>query len=522
MPQPRALIWIAVSSEAQAKDEKVSLDEQERTCTAWCEANDCRVVEVLRWDGYSRSETDVLSAYEEFAAEGRYEYHTLRRLWQEHAFDVLVVYVHDRIARSPALYAQVMSNVIKSGARIYSHTDGWIDETNVDAFIAIGGFSASSDIHKLVKRHRFGMNKRAARGLPTSSVVIGSHTLIRNEHGEAQRLVVDPLKRRLWDDVYRLIVEEHVTWMQLEARLYALGHTGKDGKPLPTNSIHEMMCSPSFWGNSARFQSHRRQHFMRDWAWVYDAAQPVPEGVLMHRDTHEAVYTGERRARLIAEIERRRMAGKGRSRPYRSNRYVGLVVCRGCNSYMNYTGSPPYVYLYCRSNTIGSTQCDSQTVIRPAVIDEFVGRFIQARQQGQDVRALLGMGDHKAEGERRAETLKAELETVTGQVRRVVAKQTTAPEGTEDIYDEQLALLASKRLAVQAELEQAQRMAAVDDSDQRAAAEEIRALGEAFWEKSDTEINVCLSRVLGRRRIAVFKGEVVGFVDAPKTARRGR
>jgi hypothetical protein len=520
MPQLRVALWVAVSSPNQNTPDKISMQEQERVGRAWCEANDAQVVKLFWWDGHSRSETDVLTAYDEFAAQGRMEYHELRQMWQQKAFDVLWVYVHDRIARSTALYAQVMGNVIKSGARIFSHTDGWIDESNVDAFMAIGGFATSSDIRKLVKRRHFGMNKLAARGLPTSSSIMASHRVIRDHYGKAVRLEVDPAKRRMWQDVFRLVVEEHIPWSRLERKLYEMGHTGKDNQPLPANSIHQMITSPTFWGNSARFQSRRYPHRQRDWSWVYDASLPAPEGVLLHRDAHESVYTGEQRARFIAEIERRRTASKGRSRPYQSNRYVGLVVCWGCNSYMNYTGAPPYVYLYCRSNTIKSAHCDSQMVIRPAAIDAFVERFIAGIQRGMDIRILLNIGDTQAEGERRVSDLADELKTVKSQIGRVVDLQTIAPEGSDDIYADRLAALASKRLAIQAELDQAQRMIAVDDSDQRKAAQEIRGLGDEFWLKSDTEINVLLSRVLARMRISVFKGEVKGFVYAPKTARR--
>jgi hypothetical protein len=85
--QLRVGLWLAVSSEAQAKEDKISLQEQERVGREWVAAQpNAQIVKVFHWDGYSRSETDVLTAYEDFATQGRYEYHELRQMWQAHGF----------------------------------------------------------------------------------------------------------------------------------------------------------------------------------------------------------------------------------------------------------------------------------------------------------------------------------------------------------------------------------------------------------------------------------------------------
>ena len=49
--------------------------------------------------------------------------------------------------------------------------------------------------------------------------------------------------------------------------------------------------------------------------WVFDPAEPVPEGVKMWRDTHEPMLTGDLAERLKAELRRRSLAIKGSARP---------------------------------------------------------------------------------------------------------------------------------------------------------------------------------------------------------------
>ena len=46
-----AIIWCAVSSQAQTAEDKISLPEQERAARDWCEANGYTVIDVLKVEG---------------------------------------------------------------------------------------------------------------------------------------------------------------------------------------------------------------------------------------------------------------------------------------------------------------------------------------------------------------------------------------------------------------------------------------------------------------------------------------
>jgi hypothetical protein len=80
-----------------------------------------------------------------------------------------------------------------SRAREFSATaDGWIDASNVETFMAIGGFSAAGDIRKLVKRREMGMRNRLQQGLSTSSGVPETHIRVRDPvNGRELGLIVN-------------------------------------------------------------------------------------------------------------------------------------------------------------------------------------------------------------------------------------------------------------------------------------------------------------------------------------------
>jgi hypothetical protein len=78
----RAVIWCAVSSEEQAKSDKISLAVQEREMRAFAEREGYEIVRTFIWDGYSRWESDPIAALEDFAEQGRFEYHELRQMWR--------------------------------------------------------------------------------------------------------------------------------------------------------------------------------------------------------------------------------------------------------------------------------------------------------------------------------------------------------------------------------------------------------------------------------------------------------
>jgi hypothetical protein len=79
---PRAIIFLAVSSQAQVGEDEISLPQQEAEARAFAAAQGLEVVDTLVVPGFSRRESDVITALDEFAAQGIFAYHRLRDHWQ--------------------------------------------------------------------------------------------------------------------------------------------------------------------------------------------------------------------------------------------------------------------------------------------------------------------------------------------------------------------------------------------------------------------------------------------------------
>ena len=521
----RAILWLAVSSPAQAAAEKVSLEEQERLGRAWVAAHGAELVAVLTVPGYSRSEADVLTAYEAFAAEGVFAYHDLRRLWQGKAFDVLWVYVHDRIARAPALYAQVMSNVVKSGARIFSHSDGWIDATNVDAFIAIGGYSASSYIRHMKQRSASGKDKLAERGLPSQRDVLFSHRVIRDVYGRALRVELDESRRRLWVDVAALLLE-NISWSKIEVELFnRFGHAGDNHKLLPKGTIKAAIYNPTFWGHSARrYHTHARGATLQ-MAWVYDETEPVPEGVLVYRDKLPPVYTGELAERIKAELRRREDIARGRGM-HRTGRFTGLFVCGECSYTLAYDRRDGRVYLLCNAKRVGhynSRPCSQGRALTERSAQAYIDDLLRRALDAGSLQAALEM-DAPEPDTGQAERLRAEVADAENKLRRLILDKAAADIAIAYLYDEQLEHLSQQLARLKAEsdrLEYQAQEGARQRITERRVLDDLAAMTlEAFWQQPDYAINQLLHRLLGKRRFVVLNGGILpGLVDKPRRPR---
>jgi len=122
----RAVIWSAVSSEEQARDDKISLAEQERLGREWAAAQGGTVIAHLSVPGHPRSEADLIDSLDELRRNGVSAYDDLRALWKARAFDVLWAYSHSRLGRARTILPHVIDNVIKSGATIYLNHGGML------------------------------------------------------------------------------------------------------------------------------------------------------------------------------------------------------------------------------------------------------------------------------------------------------------------------------------------------------------------------------------------------------------
>lgn len=532
MTEQRAVIWIAVSSEAQTKPDKASLDTQEKACSEWCRANGYEIVRVLRWDGYSRSETDVITAYEDFATQGRYEYHDLRKMWQEHAFDVFVVYIHDRIARSPALYAQVMSNVIRSGARIFSLSDGWIDQNNIDTFLVIGSFSATTDLHKLVSRRKMGMTARAPRGLKMSSKTLLGYKELRDPiTGKAIAQVPDETLAPLWAHVAELILEG-VAWHNLETELFErYGDVNpKTGKRFGVMAIRSVIYAATFWGNTAsHYRSPSAKNRQRGGAWLFDDREPVPEGVVIHRNTHPAIYSGQLAERIKAELKRR-MLMYGKRRPENTAAFSGLLVCNSCGYYMVRDRSTTNAYRGWRCDSRYSKSptrplCTNHKQINEKKVQAWFNDAMEKMLAYDDPEKYFATHTDQALPKLIA-SLNESITNVQAEMRRLGNAIRTVDEDNPAWvgYTVDNANAGKRLKSLQEQLIKAERQQISADRPRRKQAfAEIKAMTlPKFWQLPNVKVNQLLLWLFDDQKVYVKDGIMEGLTDAPNRRRLPR
>lgn len=246
--------------------------------------------------GHSRHYIDIHEYNRDMLANGIDAFDRLMRLWESEDFDVLVVCDSERFARTHTLHAYVVEGTIMRGARIHSMTDGLIDDTNYDMFIALGGYKASGDVKRLVKRRNEARRERAKKA--TSSGVPMSHKLVRDDRGKPVELVVDESKRRLWDDLYTLLLEG-VSWRHMEKEFYKrFGHANEQGEAWYKNRMYAMLTNPTFWGHSAQ-HCRMDKRYVKLGAWIFEPCHDVPPGVTINYNTHERFIQATLQRKLV-------------------------------------------------------------------------------------------------------------------------------------------------------------------------------------------------------------------------------
>ena len=523
----RAAIWCAVSTHAQHEPEKVSLPEQEEQSRLHAQKNGWQVVDLMKVPGHSRRYIDFHELAADAAEEGIDAFYRLKAHWEAKDFDVLIIRDGDRFARTQALHAYITEQVIKSGATIFSLQDGLIDERNYRMWIAMSGFKAAGEIDRLVKARDTAMTDLARRGLPITSRIPISHRVIRDEKtGKVTRFEVNESRRRLWDDLARLILEG-VAWERIERELYRRGgHVNDEGVVFHPNYMHRLVMRPLFWGHMARFHCNKEsKNGFKIGRWVYDESEPVPEGTLMFRNTHDPVWTGELADRVRQELDRRSEHIRGRAKPDVTHTLSGLVICGECGSFMSVFADPNSRYrgLFCPASKGKATirhSCSNRGVTNQRPILERLNRYLEQMLRENTTDIFTDQVSDVPKLQQRVARLDADIAKVEDQVRTAIRKQLTAREEVQHIFDEeieklsdQLKVMREARGSLHGEALATQHKTAV----QQATLEELASLTlERFWQQESRIINQTLHRLMGKRRLVLLGGEIQGAVEVKR------
>lgn len=515
MKKLRAILLEAVSTGVQASDHKQSLPEQDARLNEVSARDHWDIIDLIVIPGFSR----VFYTYREFAeaalAEGISAPMRMFEHWARRDFDVFAVSTGDRFGREQSIFAEVVSRTIDVGARVFTLRDGYIDRSNYRMFVSMAGYSASSEVDELKRRRRFGMGKRARRGLPLSAYGhIPSHTVVGQ--GDAAQTIVNEDKRRLFADVAELLLA-CVPWRKMPERLAERGHFRPDGRLLSYTTLRLWLMHPTAWGNTAQHFQDGKNHSVGRGFWVFDPNEPAPEYVTIHYGTHPPIYEGALAERVKAELRRR--FNTERAKPLPKRKFTGLVVCNVCHYSANYHQVGTYLAVHCSSRHTSELDdsCTNYKRVNEKRLIAAADTVLRELVEHDDWSVLYGEVEPDDSGDRLA-AVDAELLAVKDSAKRLYDERANVPSLFRDQFNQSMNDLTVRGEALEAErarLKLRIDQSAPDPSQIEALADYRQLPLGALWEKPNGEIHQWLSRIFGKWRFVIDGGEVIGMSRQP-------
>lgn len=514
----RALIWTAVSSQAQADEDKMSLPQQESEARAVCAANGWEVIAVLCVPGHSRSYFTIAECAHDMRQRGITAFDDLLHYIETQAFDVFVCRDADRIGRKSSLVHEVIGRIIDMGASIHTLQGGSTFKSNgALMYGAFAGYKAQAEIDSRVELAEKGRIKRVERGLPVGRKPPLTHILIRDHMGRGVELIVDESRRRLWDDM-ACIVLSGVGWNAIENTLFHdYGHIDpKTGLGYPPGFVYKTLYRPTTWGHMA-YGHHRTGQSRTYGTWVYDQRVTPPDGIIMHYNLIPPLYAPEMMQRLQDEMRRREGLIQGRRRPGTTSMFAGLVVCGECGHPMRYHKNGAWYTYRCemrygRKRIRRAVDCTQTRQTRLHVLIDFMKELFAVLREGADLTTIAGVDAHSTALKQLA-AVETELEQVRDRIRRAVHLQINAPE-LEDVYAAEISTLRTQQDALEKRAADLRKLIDVPTFTQMETQRRQTILDmpdSVFWERPSQHIHQDLAVILKGWKIEVIEGQIVGL-----------
>ena len=524
----RVVIWSAVSKPSQSAPDKVSLEEQERAGRAWAAEHNADVVAVLTIPGESRSDADVISVFEEFAEKGIFAYHNLRTMWQQpRQFDVLWCYHETRLARVDALFAYVISNVARSGARIYSHLGGWYEPNDYKFKMAVGMIGVSSDMERFVAMTKASKLAKAEKGTLVHGRVAWWQIIIRNERGEAIGKAGDESKRVYIEAAARLLLEG-VGWNSIEIELHKrFGLVNPaTGKIFNRHFFYFVFHNPNFWGHEVINGALSGVIRTRDTGetrfdlWIFDPTYPAPEDTKIFYNVMPPYFDPEFGALVMSELRRRKLLIKGTARPQNTHRFRGLICCYYCGRILTFVSAsqPRKPWYVCRSRV--QINRDDRCLIYRYISEQQLTAWFD-----EQLRLMLAEQNFEFFIQRESGTTETQIQQLETRIAQLEAQINRAIDEQLLTTDDSIRARYRERIiAWQAELETARNNKNVLKSrmlnntrDVESAYKRLREFEslERFWQAEDRVINQVLHGLMRGKVLIVRDQEIIGVADRP-------
>lgn len=498
----RAILWVSVSSEAQAASDRASLEEQERALAQTAREFNWDVIDTIRVPGFSRS----FWTYAEFcaAAEGIEITDPARmwNYWRRRSFDILAAVTFSRFAREQSIMAEVIGRTIDAGARVYAVQGGWIDANNRRPMAAMAGLSSATEVDELRRRHKFGMIGRVKRGLPTRTGL--THVIVRDERGRPVAAEVNEANRRLFDDLFDLVVHERIPYNQLEAAMAERGHCDVDGRPYKHGRFWRLLHAPLTYGHT--HYGAGRAGWPAGGPWAYGVGEP-PEGATINWNAAPPVYTGEQAERLLAELRRRPLM-RGSARPRETRAFTAVFRCAVCGRVMTVTHPRRSdSSIRCKGKHKIPAYCTAINAIHSrdarAFFDVIVDRFVASNGE------LLTAPAPAPDRGRELAQIAAEIDALLVELDGLITVQGRAHPSTRDRYQARIDALGQRLEPLQArrgQIAASVEATAAQHERRISAARALAAVRENIWERPEAEINQLLLWMLGDLRVYVTPG----------------
>lgn len=427
-------------------------------------------------------------------------------LWEQRAFDVLIVRDGSRLGRLQGIQGDLCNRVIDIGARIYSYGDfGWVDENNIDAYLMAVGFSSTNSMRLLRKMRDKALSANAKSGKSVGGNLLAAYMPVRDQlTGKLISYVPDPAQRGIWIAAAECMVSQHVALKELERVLWEQHGYGEDGKQFARGKILQAMQSPTFWGHSCRKRKPRKGKWLHSvfGPWCLEPGHDVPPGVEIHYHVREPVLPSplleQARAEMIRRHEKSRQADRG------VHAFSKLMICAECGNALTVARHGKY-YRCVRSydNLILATErCSLAGYIR----SDQIQAHLHQRLEEALAHGLLAIDvTEEPTNEIELKRVQQQISELQTQAKRLATRLRTVSDEFANFLDSEIEQVSTELAHARRQETRLLHQQRTDDRrDRERALAGLRELTlERLWALPDLEINRWLHRVFGRTRLVV-------------------
>lgn len=516
----RVVLFGAVSTPEQAIKEKASLDNQFETLENAATANGWVVWDRIVIPGFSRNWFNYREFSDAAAEAGIDDPQRMWQHWENGEVDIIACINVSRLGRQQSIIFDFVDRTYNAGMQIFTLKNGLIAPDQRYMTFMMESFAAASEPLEIVRRIKFGMDKRLRNGLPSVKPPI-SHKYVRDpDTGKAVKMVVDETRRPLLNAI-RDVLLEGVGWSLFSDAIHERGFTNpENGKLFGRDYFKHFLLSGNVWGNSVKRDPEVADEKSIYGLWCVSSAVPPPPGIQLFFDTHEPAYTGDEAERMQAHLIEFRIPNTGRARPATRKKFSRLLVCNECHRLMlAHMGPKGERYYRCQINMdsyyVKRGVCHNRTVIRESKVQAWLSRLLQQAVESDSpdefFQAFYPVTNYAAQ----IADLESQINHANERARVLIVKQGNAP-ALADLYDEQIQIINREVIGLQGQLDGLRIRAQQSEiPGRKPALETIINLGDDFWQQSDTLINVGLTNLLAGLKLLIQDGEIVDLAPVP-------